>query len=246
MAKEQERLDKKKGVVTSAATSGNGTSGIDKLCKQKLWIFENFWTILLVIVGLVVFYFGLYESKWENPSLRNASGMVWSHWFWVLVLAGILYFLAGKVDNASATKMLRGILVSALLAFFIILPAWFGIVDWYNNPKSSQRSEIPLASVLPQNAPNIPWAWHMEQSKWPRVLVPPHGDSVHVPGIFGGHIVWGGSGFKVHVLYSDGRECVLGNTNAPCEDGNIVAGYAHNEGGTPLYASYAYARKGEK
>jgi len=116
---------------------------------------------------------------------------------------------------------------------------------------TASRSEVPRASALPQNSPNLPRAWNADgsmtdSSKWPRVQVPPHGDSVHVPSVFGGHIVWGGSGFKIHYVYSDGHECIIGDTSSSCSDGNIVEGYARNEGDTPLYASYAYAYQNEK
>jgi len=121
-------------------------------------------------------------------------------------------------------------------------------------PKKSGSAAMVLSMpvrALPNDAPNMPQAWRADGSptdmtKWPRVHVPPHSNSVHVPSIAGGHIVWGGSGFKVRYVYSDGHECALGDISSSCGDGNIVEGYALNEGDTPLYASYAYARQDEK
>ena len=105
--------------------------------------------------------------------------------------------------------------------------------------------------ALPQDTSDLPRAWNpdgsmTDPSNWIRVSVPPHGNSAHVPNIFGGHVVWGGSGFKVYYEYSDGHSCAVGDTSPNCGDGDIVASYAHNDGETLAYASYAYARQGEK
>lgn len=129
-----------------------------------------------------------------------------------------------------------------------------GLLNQKETPTKAKPEKAALSMpvrALPNDAPNLPRAWLADGSpsdmtKWPRVLVPPHGDSVPVPSVAGGHIVWGGSGFKIRYRYSDGRECALGDTSSSCGDGNIVEGFARNEGDTPLYASYAYASKGEK
>lgn len=114
---------------------------------------------------------------------------------------------------------------------------------------SQQQSMTYGQSVrlLPQDTPGITWAWQTNESQWPRVQAPAHGDSPRIPNLAGnGHIVWGGDGFTIHNVYGDGRECTfIAGTPSSC-GGGVVEAYVHNDGITMIQASYAYARQGEK
>lgn len=155
-----------------------------------------------------------------------------------------------KVKNKEGGKGFKWPLIVAGV-ILTLLPVGAMIVHGIWGKKTSTQQVQMRKQALPQDAPDLPRAWNADgtitdQSKWPRIQVPPHGDSVRVPSVFGGHIVWGGSGFTIHYVYADGRECVLGDASPSCGDGNIVSGYARNNGDILIYASYAYARQDEK
>ena len=121
----------------------------------------------------------------------------------------------------------------------------------HGRQQSSEQQQVATVRPLPQSLPNLPRAWNadgtmVDPSTWPRVIVPPYGDSLPVPVVFGSHVVWGGSGFKAHCVYADGHEGIIGDRFRPCSDGDMVKMYARNDGGTLIYASYAYARPGER
>jgi len=238
---EQERMDERMGREKKL-------SGPMKVKGGNNWLKKNFWTTFLIIAGAVVLCCGLLTSKWGSPSVASTGSWSQNHWFWILILWGIL---AALVTFYKAPGALQFVLGGIVFMLFIGFP----LIEWAartpNVPQPGPRSEVPLTRAFPQDAPNLPRAWNADgsmtdPSKWPRIQVPSNGDSVRVPSVFGGHIVWGGSGFKVRYVYSDGHECVIGDTSASCGDGDIVAGYARNEGDTLLYASYAYARQDEK
>ena len=241
LKREQERISKRNN-ITSPPANGNG-GRFDRLKNLPSW----WWNVILTIVGAGVFW-KLYT---HGLTLSQVGDWSLAHWVSLGVFFGILFILIALNSQAlgKAANVLRWMLVVALVMMFAGFPAWFGFTGWVNTPSSS-HSKNSVVHALPQNAPDLPKAWNpdgsiTDQSKWPRVLVPAHCDSVRVPSIAGGHIVWGGSGLKFHAVYSDGRTCVLGNT-VPCGDGDVVSGYAHNDSDTDLFSSYAYANQGEK
>lgn len=209
----------------------------------RKWMTKYLLTIFLILVGMMILFFGLYSPSFKNPSLVEISAWAQARWFWIIILAGILSALIAL--NAKALGKAVGVLQTILWVVVAIFLVGFPTVEWLASSSDNISGKSRRQTILPQNAPNLPWAWHMDPSKWPQIPVPPHGNSVRVPSIFGGHIVWGGSGFTVHVVYSDGHECILGGKTF-CPDGDIVSGYAHNDGDVLVYASYAYARKDEK
>lgn len=209
------------------------------------------WTGVLVIAALATLFWIRQNPEWGGVSgVSKLKDLVWDNWLSILVAAGFLW----AIVELSATWLGSAAHVLRLLLRWGIPILFIGslVLSWWFTPTQKvavavQRPPAPMAQrVLPQDAPDLPWAWKLEKSKWPRVHVPPHGNSVRVPGIFGGHVVWGGSGFKVHCVYADGREGIVGDPTKPCNDGDIVESYARNDGDTPIYAAYAYARAGEK
>lgn len=210
--------------------------------------FKNVLSVILVFVGVAIFYFGVYTSSSKSPNLADVGRMSRDHWLPILVLWGISAVLIALNTTGITAKTLQKIAAVIMAVVLVGLPAWSSWTSRPSAPTTKHKApvESPMRRVLSQNASGIPWAWHMDKGEWPRIKVPPNGNSVRVPSIFGGHIVWGGSGFKVHCVYADGHEGIVGDKENPCSDGDIVEAYASNDSDVLLYASYAYARRGEK
>jgi hypothetical protein len=166
--------------------------------------------------------------------------------------------VAGRKISPQKFSLVAG---GALLIISILVRVAFVLTDRQQHPivakvaspsVGATRGIAPVGipqgipQALPQTAPDLPRAWNADGtitdvSKWPTVEVPPHGDSALAPGAGGRHLVWAGSGFTVYCDYGDGHKEVT-----PCHDGNIVGGHVHGDGDALLYASYAYAKMGEK
>lgn len=200
------------------------------------------WTgVLLAACGLV-FLFGIQWPVTETPQLSGVGSKVLKNWLpltAIVVLLFIVIALNAKKLEAVATVLLWSLGVLTVGAIIVaIVSVW------------TTRNTAPQAAVaLPQDTPNLPRAWKADgtatdMSTWLKLKVPAHGDSQHVPGLYGGHVVWGGSGFSVRCVYADGHEGVV--SEGTCGDGNIAKSYARNNGGTDLWASYAYAKADEK
>ena len=88
MAEEQARLDKR----TEKKVDPPDLVKKDKENGKGNWLEasrQNFWTILLIIVGIIVFFFGIYTPKMKTPSSSEIESMVWARWIWILVFWGI-------------------------------------------------------------------------------------------------------------------------------------------------------------
>jgi hypothetical protein len=258
-AEEQEKLNKKQGASSGVPPTTTTIKEVGDNGKVK-WLF--------VLAGVVLVF--LVVLMWQSstpppPGAPSAPSTgrsfpsptpegVWeffkNYWFWTSLILGGLFFAADALPDSWA-KSAKGMVV----AFAVLMAGAMAVHGiWDEKSPSHEVKQQTLSAVtraLPQNAPDLPRAWNADgtmtdPSKWPRVQVPPHGDSVRVPNVFGGHLVWGGSGFKVHCVYADGNERIVGDEKDPCSDGNIVSMYARNDGGTVLHASYAYAKMSEK
>lgn len=220
---------------------------------------------VLVIGGAVLFYF-MDSSKislsLESPSLQTISAFAQKYWFPIFFLYGVLALTAlialntnpeRKVWSGTVQKILAGV----MLALFVVAP----IGGWIMSPSSTSqnvsRSETTLAKMLPRDAPDLPRAWKQDGTltdtfKWPRVEVPPVGDSVHVPGILDGHVVWVWNGnvrgLTIRCVHDDKDHSIgiVGDESKPCHKDGVVESYMHNEGSTAEEASYAYASRFEK
>lgn len=209
---------------------------------------------VMVLILLVVWLFRQ-ETSLQSPSLGDVWDWTKGHWLWILLASGAVALLSSLVTFPEGKEKVAGALQKSVLVLLAML--WFVIPIcyrfWGEKPARpvQQQAIREKARALPHDTPDLPRAWNpdgspTDVSKWPQVQVPPKGDSVHVSNLFGGHVVWGGSGFEVHCVYSDDSEGIVGDIQHPCSDGNIVESYARNKGDTLLYARYAYANKGEK
>ncbi len=241
-------INKERG--TGSLQPNESEKNLDWLKGELHFGTKKSWSVAIIVVGVILWY------KMSDTKIDLADVSSWSkeYWLQILIVYGIGAGLIWLNADEKSAKVLQKVLAGLTATVLVVLPMW----SWISSPsnatpaaQSSQRSGIPLANVLPRDAPDVPRAWKTDgsmtdTSTWPRVQIPPYGNSAHVPGIFDGHVVWGGSGFTIHCVYTDGHEGIVGDMNRPCNDGNIISSYVRNEGGTVLYASYAYAKRGEK
>ena len=129
MAHEQAQLDKKtgatKGALAPASTGGNGKGLLEGL---KETFGPRIWTILLVLAGAAVFFWGLY-----TPGLRLSQVGDWSfdHWIWLLAFGGIIFTLIRMHASALGTMgtTLQSVLAWTAFFLFIGIPAGFWVKD---------------------------------------------------------------------------------------------------------------------
>ncbi len=201
---------------------------------------------LVVVVSLaVVAYWGFYTSLIPRPS--DVGSWSWHHWLPLLVFLAIAWLVIElTVKKEPTKKTLQKALTRVMFMLFVGFPVGMWVASGLGITTALHASREGFNRPFPRDTPNLPRAWHLDQSKWPTVKVPAHGDSVLVRGLDQGHVVWGGSGFTVRCVYANGHIGTVGDPSDPCSDGNIVGSYAHNDSDVPLLASYAYARAGEK
>jgi len=238
--KEQARLNKKTGTInkdTSPASSPN------KKEKEKSedwlnWFKKNLWTTLFIIVGIVIFLYGIISS-WKIPDLASVGRWSWSHWFWILIFCGIAYALIrvndAKSSKTTATETLKTLLIGAMLILFIGFP----IIGWFigigNHPKprvatvSRQTNSIPLASA--------------PVAEWPKLVIPPKG-SLELPRSPSKmHIIVHGRNANLHTVYTNGHECVIPvESDGSNPDGPVAKEYVTNEMSEENVISYAFSK----
>jgi len=153
---------------------------------------------------------------------------------YVILVGFIAFLLIIGIRVFSSTGLRRtkkvvpsfnlNVVFTILLIVFIGAAIYLGfnkIADMYSSSKSSQKSEIPLASA-------------------PQVLkVPANGDSVRINPNGKKVIFRGGDDFSTHCVYSDGRpEGIVGDPTHPCGDGPMLYVYAHNNTGREISLVY--------
>jgi len=220
MSSVQAQLDKKKGIASDFPQTEIRNKDRPR---EQGWLMKNLWTILLILIGSAIFYWKLY-----TPGLQLSQVGNWSrgHWLWLGIFFGILFIIVAINAKwlGTTVKTLRTLMIGALLLLFIILPAWFGIVDWYNGPKSSQKSEIPLAS-----APQI-------------IKVPACGDSVRLNPPAGVWPEFTGNGFEARCVFPDGHEGSYIDPKNPCT-GGYTSVYVRDLSGADNTVAYKYVRR---
>jgi len=187
---------------------------------EQEWFRKNLWPILLAIAGAVILYFGLYVSKWENPSLRSSVSWTLEHWLWVLLFAGIIYFLIGKISGVTA-KTLQFLLMGVLFMLFIGFPVWTCFVEWYNTPSSSRsHSQNESAQILKVQA---------------------NGDSIRLNPPVGVWPEFTGNGFEARCVFPDGHEGSYIDPRNPCT-GGYTSVYVRDLSGSNNEVTYKYVR----
>ena len=94
------------------------------------------------------------------------------------------------------------------------------------NPERVQAS-IPLTSE--------------PKSDWPKLVIPPGGESPHIPVPPDMHILVSGTRLSVHTVYVDGRDCTTRVGGQQCPDGPVKYSYITNDDTQNTnIVSYAY------
>ena len=194
--------------------------------------FRDYWIHLvvgaLVVLGIVALLFWGVPSVSAPPSLSLESPdlkTVWAGtkfvWLWAL-LGCIGMFVLGSVFPRF--KILQGLSLLAFVLLFVVFP----ILGWITGPSTpsthATRTEVPLASS--------------PQSSWPKLVIPAGGKSELIAVPPGMHIVMNGNNFRVHNVYTDGKDCAFGES---CIAGPLVGNYAKNEAQTTNIVVYAFA-----
>lgn len=218
---------------------------------------------VLIIGGAMLFYFVYYHGislSLESPSLRTVSVFAQNYWLPIFLLYGVLALTALVVLNSKPewkgwNETVQQILAGVMIVLFVFAPLGGWILSSLSTSQNVSRSETTLAKMLPRDAPDLPRAWNKDGTftdtlKWPRVEVPPDGDSSHVPGILDGHVVWvwNDKGLTIRCVHDDKDRSIgiVGDESKPCHKDGVVESYMHNEGSTAAEASYAYASRFEK
>lgn len=211
--------------IVPRTKSGNGTPFVDSSIEKKKgaskkydWFKKNLWTILFVIAGVIVFFYGI-SSSWKMPDLASVGKWSWSHWFWILIFCGIAYALIRVNDAKSSktTETFKTLLIVAIPILFIGCP----VIGWFTNHGSTNQRTISAQANIPLvSAP---------ATEWPEIVLLP-GKSEKIPRRRGMYIILHGHRATLHVVYADGNEFVAPiESNEMAPSGQIVDVYVTNE-----------------
>ena len=155
------------GAGTSTTTPTTGKS-IGELATEYMW------SILIVIVGAVLVYWGL-----QNTQIRptDAGSWGWTNWLPLIIFWGVAATLIAINADGKTATILQKVLAGVMLALLIVFPVIHGI--WGESSSSQQTKQ----QTLP---------------------IPSNGESPHLPTKPGYAIEWTGSGFTIHCVYRDG------------------------------------------
>ncbi len=218
MSAEQARLDKKikkneVPILIAASGSGNGKFGWLKTQPS-----HRIWTILLIIAGAVVLYFGMCSQKLETPSMENIWSWSWNHWLWILVFAGIMWLIIARVASGM-TKILCGFVILALILVFVIAPIGSRVSS--HHPEHEQQKPVKAMTLSMQANSDSAW--------------------IRADDHVGYKASFTGNGFITHCILSDGSEGTIGDEVHPCS-GPIVWLYVHDTTGRANSVTYEFVR----
>ncbi|MEK7126107.1 MAG: hypothetical protein AAB517_03065 [Patescibacteria group bacterium] len=181
--------------------------------------------VILVIAGL---WWGV-SSSTPPPDVLSApdTGRSWSptpngvweftkdYWFWSIIGLALLFFGFGAVGKTWA-KAAQGMVVTVV----VVLVGAIIVHGIWGEKLPSQQAQ--------------------QQLERPVVTMPANGNSVHVDQKIGYILIFTGSGFEHHVVYTGGRDCLVGNTKDPCQEGPILYQYVRDTTGKPNSATYRF------
>lgn len=199
--------------ATAPGTPAPGTPGTGG--KKMAWLAKYFWTIVLVVAGLAIFYFGMYTPTWDSPSLASTVAWARAHWLAVLALSGIIYALTSIFAKAmkEVGEGVQWMLTASLFMLFIGFPIWVWLVE---------PSSKPVASVSAPATASAP-------SKATMLTMEPGGKSEHIRVPFQNRVLLHGRDYRYHCVYGDGHEeSFLPGDGHQCADGDIRFVYASN------------------
>ena len=177
-------INNDKSPTDSSAGAGNNNDP-----KKKNWFEKNLWTTALIIVGVIIIFYGfIFHGK--SPNLASVGSWSRNHWLWILVSWGIIATLIA-INAGKVAKILQTILATIVFLLFIGFP----IIGWgVANSGSHGQQRLVENQVL---------------------SMPANGDSPRVYTRPGYAISYIGSGFSLHCVYRDGSELVDKCKNGP-------------------------------
>ncbi|OGM93797.1 hypothetical protein A2935_02675 [Candidatus Wolfebacteria bacterium RIFCSPLOWO2_01_FULL_47_17b] len=208
------RLGASGGTPAAApATAGGGATLTAPLPSARKFIVVNALSILIVLAGAVVVYWGF------NTQVRPADMGSWGreYWFPLLILWGVLAALIALNAKALGTtaKTLQKLTAGVMFLLFVVVP----VIAWIAEDGSGGQ-----------------------ELKKPVLLMPANGDSPRVRTKPGYAIDYTGSGFTIHCVYRDGSEGIVGDQTCPCRDGPMRESYVRDTTGKANTATYVFIR----
>ena len=207
-------------------------------------------TIAAVVLGVIILLgFGTLPTSpkewlppWRTPSMSDIAN--WSTRFWlpILMVSGIISLFIAKMELGKTAQVVLGSIVAGLL---VVAPVFAWITAPSTKAPVVARTKVEAPRALPADTINLPWAWRMDQSEWPRLEVAPHCG-------FGSCASYlrRACGVGRQWVHSPLRMCRRSRLAAwrrkQCPDGGVEFAYVRNEGDETLYVSYAYARANEQ
>ena len=171
MLTEQAKLNRRNGIQPPDAPkekSGEEKSE-GKIMKVLKWLLKHFWTAVLVLAGLAIFYFGMYTPSWDSPSLASTVAWARAHWLAVLAFSSIIFVLTTIYEKVlkEVGEGLQWVLGVALFMLFIGFPIWVWLVE-PSKPVASAVSQMQRQCTARQ-----PCALEESDGSTDRVPVPP-------------------------------------------------------------------------
>ena len=206
------------GAGTSTTTPTTGKS-IGELATEYMW------SILIVIVGAVLVYWGL-----QNTQIRptDAGSWGWTNWLPLIIFWGIAATLVAINVNEKTASILQKVLAGVMLALLVVFPLVHGI---WGEKSPSQQAQYAYGALIPLTS--------LPQSVWPNLVLQPVEKSAlkEIPR-HGMRAKVLGNNVKVHVVYKDsGGECIV--SEEKCKPGEI-AFYVTNTSKEINIISYAF------
>lgn len=172
-------------------------------------------TVLLIIVGICVFYFGVYTQSWSSPSPTELGGKGQASWFWLVILWAVGHALIATLakEGAVATWLHR-VWGMVMIALIVIFPLY----RWATSPSTTTRTAKVEEFKLPSS--------DMPNAERPSFIVPAHGE-IYVPTPVGKSIHWEGAVRVARLVKSHEAGC-------PPVEGCQVGAFLANDGSQPV------------
>jgi hypothetical protein len=164
------------------------------------WYGESFWSILLVVAGMIVFFVGIYNpttTAWGNPSPASVGSWGQNHWLALLILWGIAAALIALNACGATAKTLQQVATGVVVAMLVVLPLW----GWATSPTAPAHAVTGAVQPPQKRMLSIPADKELD---------------IRVPDGYGGAIT--GNQFVVFCTYENGTKYEGTPTN-PCRRG---------------------------
>ena len=120
------------------------TTVTDARSVQPKWFTKYSWSILLALLGVVIFFWKIHTPGLETSQIGSWA---WSddwRWIWILIFFGILFVLIAINEAAlgKAAGILRNVLAGTMIMILVVLPIW-GWLTEVGTPHSAKAAVCP-------------------------------------------------------------------------------------------------------